>query len=370
MPVRTLLVNGTAFLLLSWLLDFSPSKSRRYCTDYSAGANRLKTSLNLPKIEPRPPCPPRVYARLYAYFERELTSTGRKRGRRSRITSTPMRPLPERHLPSRERGLEGFKTNRTPRQGLRYGGNKTKEKLPKWVPPAIRVLCAGLDAGRAVPHVIAGVESVLFLPCPGAEDADGDQSMREAPEGEGGEGGLKRKIPALIGAVLAFVIVRLTGQQTDAKEYNQRVRTILGLLRGLREDEAIAAKVGEREDAWDGWEPITKKDVDGWLKEISSKGWLRMDWWENMVDGSGASGQAEEVDEEDDEDIDEDVRTRGMERERLWHTRSGTMKQDQVDYLSETQRERYAKWKELMLAKIDSMVEGGILNGGKDTTVG
>lgn len=326
--------------------------------------NRLKTSLNLPKIEPRPPCPPRIYSKLYAYFDRELTSGGgRRRGRVvSTAQSTPSRPLPERQAPGLEKGLEGFRGgNRAPRHRIRYGGGDRREdRLPKWVPPAIRVLCAGLDAGKATPHVLAGVDSVLFLQCPGDEDLEGDRTMREGQSAQ--EEGLRGKMPALIAAVLSFAIVRLTGEETDAKEYNQRVKMVIGVLRSMREDMAMVAKIGEEEEAWKGWEVITKKDVDAWLKEIASKGWLRMDWWENMVGGSGVSGQAEEVyDDEDDEEDDQEARAAEIERERLWKTRSGTMIQDQYDYLSEAKRKQYARWKELMLVKIDG-VEGRALD--------
>lgn len=330
-------------------LDYCPSSPTERAVLITSW-DRLKTSLNLPKIEPRPPCPPRVYAKLYAYFARELTSTGRKRGR-PRAAVEPARPLPERHVPGREKGLEGFRT-RAPRTGLKFGGNNKDDRLPRWVGPAIRALCAGLDAGRAVQHVIAGVESILFLPCPGVEDGDGDGVMG----GDAEEVRMEGKIPALIVAIMSFAIVRLTGEETDAKEYNQRVKKSLALLRDLREDEAVAAKVGEDEESWEGWESITKKDVDGWLKEISSQGWLRMDWWENIDDGSGASGHIEPV---DDDDIDADRKAMEEERARLWRTRSGTMKQDDVDYLSETKRKQYARWKELMLVRIDEL-EGGL----------
>lgn len=331
------------------------------------GANSLKTSLNLPKIEPRPPCPPRIYSKLYAYFDRELTSTGRKRGRPAKVSAIPSRPLPERHAPSLEKGLEGFKGNRTPRRGLRFGGSTKDHRLPRWVSPAIRALCVGLDAGKAVPHVIAGVESILFLPCPGTEDLEGDQTMQE---GQSAEAAVKGKTPALIVAVLSFSIARLTGEETDAKEYNQRVKKAIALLHDIRSDEAMVEKIGEGEEDWEGWESITKKDVDAWLKEIGSKGWLRMDWWENMADGSGVSGEVEDSHEEDEDDEEETGQAAERERDQLWKTRSGTMLQDQFEYLSEAKREQFARWKELMLVKIDSLVEGGELDHDMDTLVG
>ena len=211
--------------------------------------------------------------------------------------------------------------------------------------------------GKAVPHVIAGVESVLFLPCPGTEDLQGDHTMQE---GQSAEVGMEGKVPALIAAVLSFAIARLTGKETDAKEYNQRVKKAIALLHDIRGDEAMVVKIGEEEEAWDGWEHVTKKDADAWLKEIGCKGWLRMDWWENMADGSGVSGEIEEG--HDDYEDNNEWRTTQREKEQLWMTRSGTMKQDQYDYLSDAKREQFARWKQLMLVRIDSLVEGRALD--------
>ena len=232
--------------------------------------------------------------------------------------------------------------------------------------PAIRALCAGLDAGKAVPHVIAGVESILFLPCPGTEDLECDQTMQE---GQSAEVAVKGKTPALVIAVLSFSIARLTGKETDAKEYNQRVKAAIALLHDIMSNEAMVENIGEGEEGWKGWEQITKRDVDTWLKEIGSKGWLRMDWWENMAGGSGVSGQVEDSHDEDGDD-EEAGAAAEREREQLWKTRSGTMLQDQFDYLSEAKREQFARWKELMLVKIDSLVEGAELDHDMDSAVG
>src|SRR5205814_6254759 len=55
---------------------------------------------------------------------------------------------------------------------------------------------------------------------------------------------------------------------------------------------------GEKE----GWEDVEAKDIDEWLMEISRTGWLRLDWFENIEEGSGLEvrgfdkyGQGEEV---------------------------------------------------------------------------
>ncbi|RAL67016.1 hypothetical protein DID88_007796 [Monilinia fructigena] len=97
---------------------------------------RLKTTLNLPKIEPRPPVPPRVYKKLYAYIEDSLASaTPRKRARvegndsgnatpsrKSSLAQRPQKrtpgrndtpikmilPLPQRSTPSKSKSPRQF----------------------------------------------------------------------------------------------------------------------------------------------------------------------------------------------------------------------------------------------------------------------
>jgi hypothetical protein len=47
------------------------------------------------------------------------------------------------------------------------------------------------------------------------------------------------------------------------------------------------AKLTKDEDGveWAGWEKICRKDVDAWLLEISARGWLKLDWYENIIYG-------------------------------------------------------------------------------------
>ena len=279
--------------------------------------------------------------------------------------------MPEKQAPSKAKSLEGFRTNRAPKRSVSSRGTKKDGRLPHWVGPMIRMLCKEMDAGKAVPHVIAGVESVLFLPCPGPEDGDGDQEMSNT-----GEEKVEGKMPALVAAVFSFVKARLSDTTMSKKEYNTQLKQILRALNGLREDGTMLARIGEEEENWEGWVPIDGKDVDHWFKEIGTKGWLRMDWWDNIAQGSGVSGKddqddgrdrAEESEEYEDEEEDE---MKTAEKMRLCILRAGTMKQDEFNYLTLERREQYAKWKETMLAKIDDLVEKGILDNDINTARG
>jgi origin recognition complex subunit 6 len=316
---------------------------------------RLKTTLNLPKIEPRPPCPPRIFSKLYSYVDKTLVSasTSRKRARQNERQTGPEREtLPERHTPSKDKSFEGFRTNRTPRPGLKYAGMKNV-LLPRWVGPAIRTVCKEMDTGNAVPHVFAGVETLLFLLPPQA-----------------GEQKLEGKIAALIAAVWFYVTVKMEAAPTDDQAFRQRRKRVFGILKGLKGDEAVNAKVGEGEEAWEGWDVVTVKDVDAWLLEITEKGWLRMEWYGNVEDGGGVSGDV--PDEEEDHDEEDEQIKRVQKRKKEWgkNVGRGSMKQDEFDYLSEEKKHAHAVWKEAMLAIIDKQIASGILHHDMDTTEG
>jgi origin recognition complex subunit 6 len=227
-------------------------------------------------------------------------------------------------------------------------------KLPKWVGPAIRVVCRELNAGKAVPHVYAGVESVLYMPCPLGED-----------------GRLKGKMPALIAGVFFYVSIRMNGTEATQERFNEERKQVLGILRALKGNEEFAGKIGAEEADWEGWEVVSRKDVDAYIKELSDKGWLKLEWYENLVDGMGAAGEVAELVEEEDLEADEEVE-REKKRKREWgqNIGRGTMKQPQFDYLSEEKRRAHAEWQAAMLAIIDKQIAKGILHGDQQMTEG
>jgi origin recognition complex subunit 6 len=326
-------------------------------------SHRLKTTLNLPSIEPRPPCPPKIYKKLYGHFDQILTSSSLRRQKtKTSNPPTPAKALPQKQIPAKEKSLEGFRSNRTPKPGLKYGSNK-QERLPRWIGPAIRKICLEFDAGKAVPHVWAGVESVLFLPCP--KDLASQKGVKESDKMEG-------KIPALVGTIFFYVFAALEDRQTNKKELFEEKKRVLKILCGLKADGAVVSKVGEGDEGWLGWEIVAMKDMNVWISEIVEKGWLEMEWRSNVVDGSGASGRVEEIGdwevEVDVEEEDDEVMERASRRMR--RTGLGTMMQPKFEYLSDDKREEYAMWKEAMLVKINGLIAEGIMNDEMDTAEG
>ncbi|CAG8973815.1 hypothetical protein HYALB_00005560 [Hymenoscyphus albidus] len=318
---------------------------------------RLKTTLDLPPIEPRPPIPPRAYAKLYGYFDRALTASRRKPraenpvDRKSSGSSTPSkslnrsspastpRKLPQKQTPSKATSLDPFRNHRAPKSGLRYASNADRDaRIPKWLAPVVRKMCSELGSRKAIPHVLAGVETILCLPSSNLSEED---AARPQP----GE-----KIPALVAAVWIIVVQHLNDQDTTKKEFKERRNNILGLYETIRDDEEVIVKVGgEGDELWNGWEASDAKSIQAWIMSITTRKWLEMDWFTNIEDGN-------------ENEVDLQMQTESDTSAGLGKRKIGTTMQDEYDYLSPENREQYQAWKEAMLATIDDLIAGGIMD--------
>ncbi|PQE21488.1 Origin recognition complex subunit 6 protein [Rutstroemia sp. NJR-2017a BBW] len=361
------------------LLDLSSSllaQSRVKCSlsPEQEIARTLKTTLNLPKIEPRPPVPPSVYKKLYAYLETTLQSgTPRKRTRHTDDVprsgshlSTPSRaqkrtpgrndtpiksalPTPGRGTPSKSRSLAGF---RTPKKGLKFE-KRDESRIPRWIPVVGREMCRGLGTEDAMAHVRAGVESLVWLDM----ERGGEKMMG--------------KWPALMIAVWAHVRKRLRevggdgeGVVMTKEEFAEWRGEALVFLRGVRRDEGVRGRVergvGGEEVGWRGWdlpfeeeedddEGRNERDVNNWMKEINAQGWLDMDWYYNITSTStSAHANSRSASEEVEEGIE-----RALVREDEMRYGLGTMRQKKVDYLTEERRAAYRVWERRMKAEIE-----------------
>ena len=210
-----------------------------------------------------------------------------------------------------------------------------------------------METPRAVPHLLAGVESVLCLPCP------------TDPTGEG-EKGVEGKIPALIAALWFFVVVKMRGKEGQGKENLARKKMVRDVLIRARADEKVRERVGEEKDDWKGWEDVIEKDVNLWRKEIVFKEWRNMDWFENIVEGCGVDGEVFSDTDEDGDDDDSMSEELGSDFRRV---APGSMIQSKF-VVTSTKKKEYEEWRDMMLAKIDEMIEDGILDVGMDTTEG
>lgn len=200
----------------------------------------------------------------------------------------------------------------------------------------------------APPHILAGVTTILTLPSPFLGNGRDNQTESK-----------RDKIPALIAAVYFFVCTRLAGRETNGKEYISQRRDVLSMLAKLREDQKLGEKIREKAKEgmeWEGWEDVGTKDVDEWLLDIPARGWLKLDWFENIIAGSGVGVNDDNNQFEDELDSHSpSVAGRASGGKNSLRINLGTMMQDQVDYLSEERRAEYRIWKEGILAKIDEM---------------
>ena len=240
--------------------------------------NRLKLSLGLPKIEPRPPCPPRIYHKLYKYLDSVLTAGTRRSARPARAptagstpTSSPAKP----RAPARSTPLKPTTPHKKAKSQVTLASD-----APKWVMPTIRHLCRALGAPAAPHHVYAGVSSILTLPAPRVDAA----TTTDEP------GVLD--ISALIIVVYLLVVTRLTGNEMPAREFTR--------LRGLAIASIKDSKITEAaEEVADSDHVILS--VGGWMKDIGVKGWTELDWFANVGEGTGL-GMAEAVSDDEEND--------------------------------------------------------------------
>jgi ankyrin repeat protein len=152
------------------------------------------------------------------------------------------------------------------KQGLQFA-DSPKDIAP-WIHPTIWALCKELETPAGAPHILAGVTTILALPSPSL--GNGGENQREDK---------KDKIPALIAAVYFYVRTRLSGCETSGQEYVSQRNGVLSTLSKLK-------KVKEGLEL-EGWENVGTNDIDIWILEISNHGWLKLDWFENIVEGAG-----------------------------------------------------------------------------------
>lgn len=224
---------------------------------------RLKRSLNLSKVQPRPPCPPRIYQKLYRHFDTSLRAGTIRRGRPPK--SKTHEPVPKG--PPCDSGSILGRQARTTRQ-------TAPRELPSWIMPAIRQLCSGMDAPAAPPHVFAGVSSILTLPSP--NDSHNQIELLASVDN-------KPRIHALIISVYLLVAMLLRGRQINNDERIKETDQALRLMNGM-ETSSVEKEMAKVED------------VDNWLAKLHDEGWLDLDWHQNIPRGSGLQISSSVVD--------------------------------------------------------------------------
>lgn len=191
-------------------------------------------------------------------------------------------------------------------------------------------------------HVIVGVESVWFQPCPNLER----EGVME-----------KRKLAALVGAIWSLVVARLGDDGAEMAATTKVVKRVLRLLNTLHENEDVVRRVGDAQEGWDAYESITQREYQTWLVEVDEN-WKEMDWWNNITEFSGLQGDGEEkldASDGDESEIskEEVLRQRKM---RIAHDPSLGRMVDPRFEITKEKTAAYNSWKSAMLAKIEELV--------------
>ncbi|KND94381.1 hypothetical protein TOPH_00933 [Tolypocladium ophioglossoides CBS 100239] len=309
--------------------------------------DRLKITLDLPPIEPRPPIPPRIYKRLYTHLDNILprpsatprpTRNRTPSSRQLDLGSSPAsgsRPLPSRGTPSKESSLSRFRTPSkagadTPSKPTRNGTTpKSTTGLHPWIQPVIRYLCTGAGNRALAPTVLAGIEFVV------------------APVGRRTDDvWVNKHVTDLVAAIYFFVIMRVraitSGAGIDREGYVPLRKEILALLSQARND--VIIKDMDEEGAWDGWKELKSREFDAAVAHVNDRDWLAGDWYKGIVDivASTRGGDADMAGEGG-EDSGVQVPAR----------RADTMLQEKYDLISEARRSDFTAWKNDMLSKIN-----------------
>lgn len=325
---------------------------------------RLKITLNLPPIEPRPPIPPRIYKRLYTHLDKILPATsqsgrGKTNGLRtptSRGLSSPAsRPVPSRGTPTKELSLAAFRTpakaGTTTKSSSQNTARKLDPSLPPWLRPTVRHLCSTLRGSSGpdlAPTIIFGLESIIA-------------PHRRRTDDEWVHGNLT----ALLAAIYWYVsesaqLAPGENMTTDASRssLNATRNRMLEGLKGARHEvkppttrgKKSLAAAEEEADFWEGWqEGLKAADISEALTVVADRGWLDSDWFRSIDLLRDAEEDADDVGPSPSrEDL---ISTAAAVQIR----KADTMLQDRFDYLSERRRAEYRHWKAGVLRRVEAL---------------
>lgn len=290
--------------------------------------NRLKITLDLPPIQARPPIPPRIYNKLYTYFDNAVPDTRgsagqgrtRTRTRAAAGVTEEKRPLPSRPEPTKEQSLAPYRARAA------SSAQQAGSRLNAWVRPVISFLCAQGKRTALASTMVAGIDYVVA-------QAQADKAQ---------EPWVSSHMTALMGAVYYFSVLRMdtvkAGSAEPTEDLSPDRKEIVALLKKAREE--VEVRGGTDADGWAGWVEVkTAKALNNAIDKVEVERWLDADWYKGIDDIFGAEAGAWDA---QDAELATPIQAR----------RADTMHQDRFDYLSEAKSVEYEKWKKEMLSRI------------------
>ncbi|PGH03475.1 hypothetical protein GX51_04050 [Blastomyces parvus] len=328
------------------------AQSRTYCSSLKPeeeiarpyicaeiACKRLRRALKLPPLLGRPPCPPRVYKKIYTYLEQALlrpstaaspNTSAPNTPRKSTGTSTSLRTPSKNNPPAISTTANGSPLKRPlpttpPRKvtdnsrsnvslrgrGTRGISNKNAMKdAPSWTMPLIRRVCKALATPTASstplsrpavstflpPHIFAGLSSILSYVSEMEEQGDRKHTQFLSPlitagtktttKGHGPETQDKKlytdRITTLIVAVYFVVLARRRPVVTKSASASSLASSTSPPAENLDVDTYV--EMATTALASVGLEGQTYvNDVDVWLSIIVTRKWtVGKEWFDNI----------------------------------------------------------------------------------------
>ncbi|KAL7623620.1 hypothetical protein AAE478_005172 [Parahypoxylon ruwenzoriense] len=330
--------------------------ARAYACAHIA-CERLKISLDLPPIQPRPPVPPRIYKRLYAHLDNVLPagaigSSGRVRTPSSKLRESGIfgsaQRIPSRGTPTKEESLAKFRsptaakgdntptkfTGKLPSLPIKKKAGGVASALPAWVRPTIQLLCRELDEERIGRTVLAGMQTIAAPHGKRAKD-------------EWTNGHLTPLLAAVYLLVSSQVYLLEEGKALDDSQDARMRKSVLKVLGRAQEKIDVAGM--DEDELWIGWTDIESNDVDSAVSRVVQNGWQKEEWFAGMA--HIVKTKAAEPDDRDAETEDGDERPFS---EKLHVQRGDTMLQSKWD-MTDRKREEYRVWEAEIMRKIEEI---------------
>ncbi|KAJ4367600.1 hypothetical protein N0V83_007185 [Neocucurbitaria cava] len=299
---------------------------------------RLKQRLNLPAISSRPPCPPRIYKKLYSYLSSALPATATNRELATPRKTTDSAPASARNTP--RTALSGRKT---PRSGKKSDGKA--EEAPEWIMPTIRSLVKAFDYPSAAPHIYTGVESILPLLArmsAAAAETPSKRPGRAATTSQASSAGVAEyRILSLIIVTFLYVFTRMKDQDVTPEQYNEWRETAVNTL--------LDSPHGK-----DTTYEELSLETEQMMPMAQEEGWLQMEWFLNVTP-QGHENEMEGIEMTGNTTLIVSVRSSGPKSGGSDYIGLGTMMQDATDYLGEHQRDDYENWKTRIMARVQEL---------------
>lgn len=206
--------------------------------------------------------------------------------------------------------------------------------------PAIRRLVKTFDIAIAAPHVYTGVESVLPVleRMPSADnESPSKRPRRSAATSEPALGAISDvRIRALVIVIFLYVFNKMRDVEVTPEEYKEWRETAMTALLEMPSGEEIA------------YDDLSM-EAQELMPRAQSEGWLEMEWFTNVTPQEDM--QAMEGVEMSDATANTAVtQTGGSDYIGL-----GTMMQDATDYLGESRRQDYLRWKATIMARVQQI---------------